>query len=521
MKPNTVFVAFLSIAYVAVRLWRLTDSCLWFDEIFSIHAAEQPLGSLFWFVAQDLIHPPLFYVLLKFWIAVGGESLLWLRLFPVAFSIIALVPFLLLCRELKLKFASVCLALGMFAFNGALIKYSQEVRMYAPLLCLSLFSIWLFSRFYFRGKNIWILTIVNLLLVYTHYFGWFVIVAEIAAIAILQRIKIRHVLIMFGIAIVTYIPWIWALLQAAGSGSDVHQNIGWIERPGLQSLLIFVFDLVEPFYFQQSNAEPHSLLYISVPLVIAIAAAKVLYFVNWNRIEEKSAVYLLSIFSSLPMLTAFLLSWVLPVSIWGSRHLIVVFAPIIILIAIFVIETAIRPLRYLFASAILILTGSSFVLHAQAEQSRFIWCAWEKLANEWIATPHYSPEPKQLYVFEDMVAYHFWFGTREMKNYRTFVVKGIEDIQDDPAYFLPRGFEEIRKIGPSDITGDRVWIAFREPTRFDPPGVSYTGRGMGLPVTEFEKLGFVTEDIRKIDSGNQSAYLITMSKDQRFVQSSK
>src|SRR2546421_12581670 len=94
--------AIVLLAYIATRFWGLTASCLWFDEIFSIHAAEHSWTSLFHFVAADLIHPPLFYVLLKLWITVGGESLFWLRLFPVTFAILSLVPFLLLCRELKL-----------------------------------------------------------------------------------------------------------------------------------------------------------------------------------------------------------------------------------------------------------------------------------------------------------------------------------------------------------------------------------------------------------------------------------
>jgi hypothetical protein len=37
--------------------------------------------------------------------------------------------------------------------------------MYGPLLFVSLVSAWLFARFFYRGKNIWILTLVNLLLV--------------------------------------------------------------------------------------------------------------------------------------------------------------------------------------------------------------------------------------------------------------------------------------------------------------------------------------------------------------------
>src|SRR5688572_19542899 len=191
-KRTSILIGALVLIYVAVRLWRLTDSCLWFDEIFGVHAAEHSWSGMFWFVAQDLIHPPLFYVLLKFWIAIGGEGLAWLRLFPVFFSALSMVPFLYLCRELKLPTRATLVALALFAVNGPLIKYAQEVRMYSLLLCLSLFSIWLFARFFNRGKNIWVLTLVNILLVHTHYFGWLLVLSEVIAILVLQRIKIRH-----------------------------------------------------------------------------------------------------------------------------------------------------------------------------------------------------------------------------------------------------------------------------------------------------------------------------------------
>src|SRR5687768_1179982 len=159
LRPSMILFGALVVLYAAVRLWHLDGSCLWFDEIFSVHAAEHEWGALFGFVAQDLIHPPFFYLLLKVWITIGGESLFWLRLFPVFFSALALVPFLHLCRELKLKRETTLLALLFLAVNGSLIKYAQEVRMYAPLFFFSILSIWLFARFYFRGKNIWLLTL--------------------------------------------------------------------------------------------------------------------------------------------------------------------------------------------------------------------------------------------------------------------------------------------------------------------------------------------------------------------------
>src|SRR5215213_11432893 len=132
--------------YVAARVWRLTATCLWFDELFSVHAARHTWGGLWRFVAADLIHPPLFYALLKLWTAAGGESLPWLRLFPVVAAVAALVPLLLLARELKLGTAATNVALLVAAANGYLIKYAQEVRMYGLLLLLTLTSLWLFAR---------------------------------------------------------------------------------------------------------------------------------------------------------------------------------------------------------------------------------------------------------------------------------------------------------------------------------------------------------------------------------------
>src|SRR5687768_13334817 len=125
--------------------------------------------------------------------------------------------------------------------------------MYALLMFFSLFSVWLFTRFLHLGKNIWVLSLVNVLLVYTHYFGWFVVLAEVTAILVLQRIKIRQILIMLGICLVSFAPWIFAIFRASQVNSDLAQNIGWMNKPGLNTLFGFVFDLVEPFYFQTST----------------------------------------------------------------------------------------------------------------------------------------------------------------------------------------------------------------------------------------------------------------------------
>ena len=147
-RTVTILALGLCLVYVAVRMWRLTDSCLWFDEIFSVHAAEHTWGALYRFVAQDLIHPPLFYAALKLWIGIGGESLIWLRLLPVLFAALALVPFIYLCKELKLPNSVMLLSVTLLAVNGSLIKYTQTLRMYSMLMFFSVLSIWLFARYF-------------------------------------------------------------------------------------------------------------------------------------------------------------------------------------------------------------------------------------------------------------------------------------------------------------------------------------------------------------------------------------
>lgn len=508
-------------AYVAIRLWHLTDSCLWFDEIFSVHAAEHSWNEILPFVALDLIHPPLFYVLLKLWIGVGGESLFWLRLFPVIFAVIAIFPFNSICRELKLDFWTRVLALFFLAINGSLIKYAQEVRMYSLLLCLSLFSIWLFVRYFNKGNSFVPLLLINFLLVYTHYFGWLVIVSEIAAILLFQKARWRPMLVMFVITLVSFAPWIAEIIQASQTGSGLDQNIGWMTRPGILPLIQFKLSLIEPFYYAASSVEPMSIYRVSIPLLLIFMIGVVLYFGRWRlRSEnEKQVAYLLFIFVIVPIGVAFTASWLLPYSIWGTRHLSVVFAPVVILLAGVIMKISNTTVRTAALTLIFLFSCYAFVIQANRKEPQYIWCAWEKLANELILVPHYSPERKRLFVFEDIVAYHFWYELRDFDNYDVNVVRGVDGIVEDPAYFLPRGFDRVQSIDINQITGRELWVAFREPKQEpEPPGEPFFHKSLGKPVAALGKLGFEVEEIHKIEVGGELAYLVRMLKNPRFDQ---
>lgn len=524
-RTQLVLTALLVALYAAVRLWRLTATCLWFDEIFSVHAARHAWAGLWSFAAADLIHPPLFYALLKLW-AAGGESLLWLRLFPALTSLLALVPFFLLARELGWSRAETNAALLLTAANGYLIKYAQELRMYSLLLLLTLASLWLFVKFLksagVAARLLLALGLVNLLLVYTHYYGWVVVACEAAFLLFKERCKLPRFLLTVAALALLFAPWAAACLKASREGGGLSQNLGWIERPGASELAQVFALFNEPFYFQQSSAQPLyarggallGLLLVGLPILALLARslrrAKDAERVGHEGEPKRDSVIFLVFFALLPVVLALAASRVLPFSVWGTRHLIVAAAPYLLLAGVALVS--LRPL-WLRAFALILVccwllaVGALTLTRSEGE---YVWCAWENLVRSalrdegaageartgegdetqtdvGVAPPQPASgvttarQPVNLYAFEDLVAYHLWFAldTSRETGMKVVVLKGMPGTSEDPAYFLPRRFDGVASERADALGGERFWVAFRDADWDEsrPPLSALLGRG--------------------------------------------
>ena len=501
--------ALVSALYVAARLWRLDAACLWFDEIFGLHAARHGWDELPRFVALDLIHPPLFYLLLKVWAALGGESVWWLRLFSVAASALAVVPVVLLGRELRLGRRAVLLALVLAASSGYLIKYAQEVRMYSPLLLCAASSLWLFARLCNaeadegRRRATLALACANLPLVYTHYFGWLLVGLELCyLLAWRRRLAPRFAAWAAALALL-YAPWAWAVWRAAAAGEGLAQNIGWAARPRARELFLPYLLLHEPFRFQQHTHEPAALR-LSVLLALVVFAPP-LCALAWRTLArgreqdvggDEFATRFLFFFSAAPVAVTFLLAHALPHSVWGTRHLIVI-APAYLLLAAHAVAN-LRP-GWLAACACALL-GCWLLLAAALSLTRTptqpVWCAWGTLAraaardddaarldggaaqrDEGVARRDEGvarrddgasvspPDRVRVYAFEDLVAYHLWHesGAGGGRAFAVSVVRGMPGVSEDRAFFLPRGFGEVSAVDAGAAFGEeRFWLAFRD-----------------------------------------------------------
>ena len=494
---KTAIVALLIAVFVTLRIWKTGETCLWFDEVFSVHAASQPWNSILSFIALDLIHPPLFYLILKAWIAIGGDGILWLRSLPIAFSTLAILPLFLLLDELKQDFKIKALMLYMLIVSGSVLKYSLEVRMYSLMLCLSLFSIWLFVRQLERRTSILPLIAVNLLLVYTHYFGWFVVASEVVAVVVFYRTNRKKIFMMAAVTAVVFMPWMVAVATATGAGSGLSQNIGWMSRPGIRELTVFAFNLIEPFYFQLGSTEPFSNFLVTIPtflLLFTIAGSAAIY---WKTFQEptRKTILTIAIFCGVPLAAAFAISWLSPYSIWGTRHLIIVFVPFFVAAVIAGSNVPGRKLRFALLGCCVFLCLAGGVMNNSREPQQFAWCAAGPITSD-IA----SDMP--IYAVEDLIAYHLWFDHRKDDPKRRIVkLDNTSGLGEDKAYFLPRGFDGVNRAEIDAVTEPQLWLVQRGKTlkETEPPLRNFILKGYRIadrkivPVTGEEIGAFLLE----------------------------
>jgi uncharacterized membrane protein len=456
------------------------------------------------------VHPPLFYLLLKIWIGVGGESLLWLRLFPALISIAAIMPIVLLARELKLTRSTTTLALSLLAVSGYLIKYAQEVRMYSVLFFLSACSLWLFVSIVKSdgGVSRWrmlALTLVNLLMIYTHYYGWLLVVLELAVIIFL-RTRRKQFVVSIAILILAYVPWLFEIARAYQS-NRANQNIGWIPRPGFNALFESLTMLHQPFIFPLSNTGTGvSFFLVGLILLAFLLPIGLLIWQSRKRPQsdvDSQRMVLLIVFAFAPFVLAGALSWILPKSIWGTRHLIIAAAPYSMLAAIALSHLG----EYWARVAVFLIIGCWFFATALyvviKPAPKYVWCAWNPLAAQLSASAP-QQQPVAVYAFEDLVAYHLWFTLRNARGakYRIAVMKSVPGSHEDTAYFLPRDFNDVTVRGPEPPNENDIWIAFR-------------GAPLDMnaePLRHFASAGFQLKTVLTQHAESQDAYLVELHR---------
>src|SRR5436853_2991117 len=177
--------ALVTAGALALRLPYLGNQTLWYDETFTRTIAVAPSITRLWHeVKATEGTPPLYYTLTWVWGKLFGiHSDAALRATSgLAGAACAPVAFVALRRFTGNRAALAAAALA--AASPMLVWYSLDARPYSLLVLLSLLSIWATSLLLERvATRHWIgWALAAAALVWTHYFGAFLVIAEVAVL---------------------------------------------------------------------------------------------------------------------------------------------------------------------------------------------------------------------------------------------------------------------------------------------------------------------------------------------------
>ncbi len=197
IKQNIVLISTIILVTFSLRLFDLGKNSLWGDEGLSVARAESSwTDNLKGIIVLRGIHsintidnhPPLYFIILKIWMYLSGNSEFALRFFSVWISML-LIPLGWWIGQRMLKPNAAWILVVLFGLSPLYLWYSQEARMY-PLLAFE--SLLLISLLLRNKKlavtDVFLATIVMLAMFLTHYTSIFFLV--LVAIWILIRILI-------------------------------------------------------------------------------------------------------------------------------------------------------------------------------------------------------------------------------------------------------------------------------------------------------------------------------------------
>jgi hypothetical protein len=316
---------------LVLRAWGLARNSLDPDEIWSYTAASRDWPGLIDMVARDISHPPMFYALVKLALAAGDGSVGSVRLVPLLAGTATLFATWGLCRALRLRLRETGLALFLVAVNSYFIEYAQYLRMFSLLQATSVLSLWLFVRALDpgrpRGGAVTALTIANILLVYSHYWGWFFVGIEgLWALAAARRLLVPMIA-SAAATVAAFAPWIHLVARAAHEHGAATDQISWMERPPLADVAWLIDRMNGP------HALPRATL-IGLVLFGLPLAAWLLKLSIGRRYDRLAQPVLLAAFWTIPIGVTFWASHALDRPVWGARHLIVAAVPYLVLVSL-------------------------------------------------------------------------------------------------------------------------------------------------------------------------------------------
>lgn len=172
-------VILLTIAGAALRAISVDSRGLWLDEAITVKQASEPLYSVIRTLAFG-VHPPLYHIIVHFWMQLFGRSEIAVRSFSVLVGVAA-IPVAYWAGHRLYDRRTGLIAAGLIALSPFQIWYSQEARMYELLFLAGMASTaFLALALRENRRPLWTGYLLTTLVgVFTHYFFLFLLLGQV------------------------------------------------------------------------------------------------------------------------------------------------------------------------------------------------------------------------------------------------------------------------------------------------------------------------------------------------------
>lgn len=325
ITSNYIVLLILVLA-TALRFYHIDYQSVWLDEICSILEANPNIK---WSDLEATImlsdpHPPLYFALMKILFQLFGYTALVARVFSAIVGVGGVYALYLLGKEIDNKNTGL-LAAFLLAINSFHIYYSQEVRMYALLVLLTVLSyyrlvVYLKENTY---KNATLYGLFTGLMLLTQFFGLFVFVSQVIILLfVLIKKEKAYKLLFFKQLLVSGLVIIISFLPALTIFIETTKKKYTAIKPTTIDTVFLIFkDFVQQSYI---------LLFLYSCLVVVC-----IYYAFKEKMKQNYLILFSWIIISLalPILRSYLVT---PMIV--SRYFITILPAFIILVSIAVLK---------------------------------------------------------------------------------------------------------------------------------------------------------------------------------------
>lgn len=295
------------------------------DEPFSIYWGQMSMKSIIDMLYNEN-NPPLHFFILHFIIKLFGVSALSVRIPSLIFSSLTAV----IIYKIGSKYFTHIIGIGaslIFSFSTMHIFFSHEARVYPLFSLLTACLLYVFLGIIknpSNRSNFYALFVLNVLLIYSHYFGIFVLFMEVFSLLIITERKqlLKPLALVMATVVISYIPILFIFTHRLGVTTG---NGTWVTTPGLGE----IYGNLNRFLNTKYN-----MLVLIILLLAATISLTTQNKLKYQLTELFKNIYFKTIFSwfIVPYLTMFLVSFKVPMFV--DRYILYTSIPFFLIIAV-------------------------------------------------------------------------------------------------------------------------------------------------------------------------------------------